>query len=305
MRVALRALSAPFALAVLVAHGTAPIHSAAEPTAPPAEALRGELAYAALTDGVWQLWLRDLARGTARPLTSGSEDLRAPRWGAGGTLYARTPRQELWQVAPGSPPVPWHPELWPARDPHWVAGAPGVVLARLRTHALDYSDLVVVDDTAAPPEVWLRGERRLRIHPLWSPDGRSLVYVRSLGFAGSELRRLSFPTGVAGAETILLAGAGHVLHPAWSPDGSRIAFSGSEDGDFDLWVLELATGQRRRVAAAPGFDSHPAWSPDGAWLAFTTRRRGQLEIWVAEASAGGEAWPLVAGPRPVQEPAWR
>ena len=257
MRVALRALSAPFALAVLVAHGTAPIHSAAEPTAPPAEALRGELAYAALTDGVWQLWLRDLARGTARPLTSGSADLPAPRWGPGGTLYARTPRQELWQVAPGSPPAPWHPEHWPARDPHWVAGAPGVVVARLRTHALDYSDLVVVGETGAPPQVWLRGERRLRIHPLWSPDG------------------------------------------------SRIAFSGSEGGDFDLWVLELATGQRRRVAAAPGFDSHPAWSPDGAWLAFTTRRRGQLEIWVAEASAGGEAWPLVAGPRPVQEPAWR
>ena len=138
--------------------------------------------------------------------------------------------------------------------------------------------MVVVDDTAAPPEVWLRGERRLRIHPLWSPDGRSLVYVRSLGFAGSELRRLSFPTGVAGAETILLAGAGHVLHPAWSPDGSRIAFSGSEDGDFDLWVLELATGQASPGGGRAGFRQPPG----------VVSRRGVAGVHDAAPGAAGD-----------------
>ena len=289
------------ALFAVVALGFAPGSRAAEPI-PPATALQGELAYVALTEGSWQLWLRDLSRGATRQLTAGSRDLRAPRWGPGGALLVRTHRQQLWSVAPGSSPAPWQPELWPARDPHWVAGAPGVVLARLRTNALDDSALVSVGEGGAPPRVLLEGERRLRLHPAWSPDGTSLVYVRSLGVYGSELRWL---VGAGDrTTTTLVAGAGHVLHPAWSPDGTRIAFAGNETGDFDLWVMELATGQRRRVAAAPGLDTHPAWSPDGAWLAFSTRRRGDFEIWVVSATGAGP-WPLVAGSHLAQEPAWR
>ena len=292
------AFAAP--LFALVALGFAPGSRAAEPVLP-APALQGELAYVALTEGSWQLWLRDLARGTTRQLTSWSRDSRAPRWGPGGTLLVRTHRQQLWNVAPGSPPAPWQPELWPARDPHWVPGAPGVVLAQLRTNVFDHSALVSVGEGGAPPRVLLEGERRLRLHPTWSPDGTSLVYVRSFGADGSELRRLT--DSERGAVT-LVAGAGHVLHPAWSPDGTRIAFAGNETGDFDLWVLELATGQRERLAAAPGLDTHPAWSPDGAWLAFSTRRRGDFEIWVVSATGAGP-WPLVAGSHPAQEPAWR
>ena len=289
-----------FALAAL---GLAPGCAAAEPA--PAAALQGELAYIALTEGSWQLWLRDLARGTARQLTAGSRDLRAPSRGPVGTLLVRTHRQELWSVTPGSPPAPWRPELWPARDPHWVPGAPGVVLARLHTNALDHSALISVGEATTPPQVLLQGERGLRLHPTWSPDGTSLVYVRSLGAYGSELRQLAAsPADPADGGPLLVTGSGHMLYPAWSPDGTRIAFAGNETGDFDLWVLELATGQRRRLAAAAGLDTHPAWSPDGAWIAFTTRRRGDFEIWVVSATGAGP-WPLVTGSRPVQEPAWR
>ena len=296
-----------FALAAL---GLALGSRAADP-APPAAALQGELAYVALTEGSWQLWLRDLARGTTRQLTSWSRDARAPRWGPGGTLLVRTHRQQLWSVTPGSPPAPWQPELWPARDPHWVAGGPGVVLAQLRTNVSDHSDLISVGEKGTPPRILLQGQRALRVHPTWSPDGSALVYVHSLGAYGSELRRLADPVAPPPVQPAdratplpLVAGAGHVLYPAWSPDGTRIAFAGNEAGDFDLWVLELATGQRRRLATSPGLDTHPAWSPDGAWLAFTSRRRGQLEIWVVSATGAGP-WPLVAGSRPVQEPAWR
>jgi Tol biopolymer transport system component len=32
----------------------------------------------------------------------------------------------------------------------------------------------------------------------------------------------------------------------WSPDGSRLAFANVVDGDIELWVLDVATGDPRR-----------------------------------------------------------
>jgi dipeptidyl aminopeptidase/acylaminoacyl peptidase len=61
---------------------------------------------------------------------------------------------------------------------------------------------------------------------------------------------------------------------AWSPDGRRIAFSGSRHagllglGSADIYVLDVATKQTRRVVRTPGPDTNPVWSPDGQSLAY-------------------------------------
>ena len=56
-------------------------------------------------------------------------------------------------------------------------------------------------------------------------------------------------------------------HPVWSPDGSRIAFSSTRTGNFNVWVVAANGGEPRAVASNPG-DNLPAWSPDGRWIAF-------------------------------------
>lgn len=48
---------------------------------------------------------------------------------------------------------------------------------------------------------------------------------------------------------------------ALSPDGTRLAYNGSDDS---IWVLELATGNRRLVVSEPSFA--PSWSPNGERL---------------------------------------
>jgi Tol biopolymer transport system component len=63
--------------------------------------------------------------------------------------------------------------------------------------------------------------------------------------------------------------------PAWSPEGTRIAYTSDESGNMDIWVRQIAAGQRLNLTKDyTGYDGKPAWSPDGEWIAFVSDRDG-------------------------------
>ena len=56
---------------------------------------------------------------------------------------------------------------------------------------------------------------------------------------------------------------------SWSPDGSRVAFTSTGEDSIELWVLEAASGEARRVTdAALNLTTRmaPTWFPDGQEL---------------------------------------
>lgn len=67
------------------------------------------------------------------------------------------------------------------------------------------------------------------------------------------------------------------LLPAWSPDGQYVAYGGFDDSQMGLWVLQVATGQTRRLV--DGNFTMPAWSPNKRWLSFD-RRMPTRSVWV-------------------------
>ena len=63
--------------------------------------------------------------------------------------------------------------------------------------------------------------------------------------------------------------------PSWSPDGKRIAYTSDESGNMDIWVRQIAAGQKVNLTKDyTGYDGKPAWSPDGEWIAFISERNG-------------------------------
>jgi len=63
--------------------------------------------------------------------------------------------------------------------------------------------------------------------------------------------------------------------PAWSPEGTRLAYTSDESGNRDIWIRQIAAGQRINLTEGHmGYDGKPAWSPDGEWIAFVSERDG-------------------------------
>jgi Tol biopolymer transport system component/tRNA A-37 threonylcarbamoyl transferase component Bud32 len=78
------------------------------------------------------------------------------------------------------------------------------------------------------------------------------------------------------AHTIPLTTApGLEQEPTWSPEGTRLAFASDESGNMDIWIRQLAAGQKMNLTKDHlGYDGKPAWSPDGEWIAYVSERDG-------------------------------
>jgi TolB protein len=92
-------------------------------------------------------------------------------------------------------------------------------------------------------------------------------------------------------------------HPSWSLDGERLAFVSDRDGDLEIFVLHLETGDLRQITHNDVLDSRPSWSPDGRRIAFSSRRAGQRDIFVMNAD-GSAPVPLTNSPFGAYDPNW-
>jgi Tol biopolymer transport system component/imidazolonepropionase-like amidohydrolase len=57
-------------------------------------------------------------------------------------------------------------------------------------------------------------------------------------------------------------------HPKWSPDGSKLIYLSDKQGEMDIWLRDLKTGEERMLVRTPGGASSPVWSPDGTRVAY-------------------------------------
>jgi len=52
--------------------------------------------------------------------------------------------------------------------------------------------------------------------------------------------------------------------------------------EYDVWLLDLATGERRRLTDTWGYDAETTISPLGDRMVFTSTRSGDLELWTSD-----------------------
>ena len=142
--------------------------------------------------------------------------------------------------------------------------------------------------------------------PTWSPDGRTIMYVRGPSIASAVVSATPLAFGelrtmdAAGGESTRLTRGEPDAAPAWSPDGREIVFVRGHDlakasGDMDLFVMGGSGGTPRRLTHTPdSLETAPAWSPDGSRIAFArsysnSAFTGEGTIFVINRDGSGES----------------
>jgi len=115
--------------------------------------------------------------------------------------------------------------------------------------------------------------------PCGSGDGRQLAYCLNLAHpavadSAFQIRSIDLQTGI---ETVLLATPEPLQQPAWSADARTLLFAWRQNGNLDIWALDLPSRRLQRLTRHPAQDSAPVWDQTGRRILFLSDRDRGLE----------------------------
>lgn len=178
--------------------------------------------------------------------------------------------------------------------------------------------------------------------PQWSADSRSIAFLANrdaqpTGGRGNQIWII--PVGGGEAEKITDEESG-ISQFRWSPDGKSIAYVIADvpkdkaerekrkkdkfdtivvDADFNyshLWVVDLASKDKKRLTEGAFTAADPQWSPDSRWIAYVINRSGRQESSFTDisedrnsdifviAAEGGQSRQLTSNKGPDSQPRW-
>ncbi|WP_456386955.1 hypothetical protein [Desulfolithobacter sp.] len=214
----------------------------------------GELiAYAAVSDGNWDIWLVNADTGKKWRLTSDPQMETNPLWRPDGKALA-------FKVAPGG------------------------------EYSLTREYFMTFENGYDQPTIYRwRGPESVQMSD-WSPDGQKITYTAEIIRDSSGEDRVTYAAmvsdialkeGEAAAENTIILSQNQTLGdrgPVFSPDGEKIAFWAWDTfGNATLWLHDLNKSGLTRLTTG-GSDMYPQWSPDGKRLLFTSARTGNSNL---------------------------
>lgn len=160
-------------------------------------------------------------------------------------------------------------------------GEPGIARTRIAyvSELKGARELFVMDyDGHSPRQITADGF--LNLSPQWSPDRKFLVFTSYQSRTRQNIEIVDLTTG---KRSPLVSLAGLNITPALSPDGTKLAFATSQDGNSEIYTMDMQTKALQRLTVHSAGDLSPSWSPTGKEIVFTSDRGGGPQLYLMSA----------------------
>ncbi len=148
-------------------------------------------------------------------------------------------------------------------------------------------DIWVLDlDRGIPTR--LTSDGSLNESPVWSPDGKRIVFSSQ---RNGHFDLFARAADGAGNEELLLHSDQDKLAFSWSSDGRYLTFtSGDPPAKEDLWILPMEGERKPFVFLRTSFnEATPHFSQDGRWISYASDESGRYELYVRPFTPPGAA----------------
>lgn len=246
-------------------------------------------------DGRYDVWTADVATGALTRMTSGPEDNYEPAWSPDGSEIAYVSGigwygssiHALSRSGGSGHMIARAPPTVRLDSPSWSPDGRSVAYVQSQGNE---SRLVISgrvlgarDDVFPFPATWLNEHEVLYtangaicISDLDSGATHDVPFVAAISLHRPPYARKHYefddgPRPVKG-----------IVSPSLSPDGRHIVFEALNQ----LWLLDLRSGNPRRLTGDGYYKEDPAWSPDGRRIAYSSDQGGVESIHILDLARG-------------------
>jgi TolB protein len=180
-------------------------------------------------------------------------------------------------------------------SPAWSAEGDEIAFTHIGD---DRHELCIYDSKTQKIRRFAKGLGDTVISPVYGPD--DVLYL-SLNLNGTtniyELSK-SYKIGKK------LAASPYIdVSPSFDRTASKMAFTSGRAGNPHIYLLDMKTGQVRRVTTTGKYNTHPCLSPDGRYVAYTHQTSDGHRIFLHDLETGREKQ-LTFGPGNDEYPAF-
>jgi hypothetical protein len=140
------------------------------------------------------------------------------------------------------------------------------------------------------------------VAPTWVDDGRQVAFEMVIG-SDKEIY-LASPTG-RGIQNLTGSGQGpnnNEMQPAGGYGHDSILFTANQDGDNDIYRMDIDGGPWQKLTTNATPDGDPAWAPEGGRIIYSSKQTGNWDLRIIQ--PGGGNYPITATTTPEVEPSW-
>lgn len=121
-----------------------------------------------------------------------------------------------------------------------------------------------------------------------------IVYVAETGPKANRTKRLAIMDQDGANVQYITSGNSLALTPRFSPSQQMLTYLNFEDGNPQVYLLDLNSGQQQRLGSFGQMTFSPRFSPDGSTIAFSVEQAGTTNIY-AISTRGGRPVQLTSG----------